>query len=341
MKADPIKPPKNSICINTIEMHTAGEPLRVVVDGFPESQGASVLEYRRLLKDKHDHLRRALMYEPRGHADMYGCVVIPSSQADLGVVFMHNEGYSTMCGHATIALGKLAVESGWVKIQEGINTFKLEAPCGIVTLRVEVKDGQATQVGFYNVPSFVWAQDQEVKTDNYGTIEYELAYGGAFYAVINAQSLGLLLNKDHSHELIQAGIQIKRAIVQQTSITHPFEPDLGFLYGTIFTGPPHDPGNHSRNVCIFAEGELDRCPTGSGVSARLALLHQREEVSLDQWITVESIIGSEFKGRVTGTTMFGSYEAVIPYVQGSAFYTGRNQFWIDPNDPLNEGFLLR
>ncbi len=342
MKNDhPINPPDNALVIQTVDMHTAGEPLRVIIEGIPALQGNSVLEYRQHLQRHCDHLRTALMYEPRGHADMYGCIITPSQQADFGVVFMHNEGYSTMCGHATIALGRLAVEAGWVDAHDGEITFTMEAPCGIITLQVNRVDGRVMDVSFKNVPSFVTAADKSVYVPSFGEIEYHVAYGGAFYAIVEAAPLGLKLNRENAQVLIAAGKQIKQAIIDLEPVRHPFEKDLSFLYGTIFVGPAEKPENHSRNICIFADGELDRSPTGSGVSARMALLHHRSELGPDQWITVESILGTEFKGRIVETGSYGPYSAVTPQVQGTAYYTGSHQFWIDPQDPLHEGFLLR
>ncbi len=328
--------------IETIDMHTGGEPLRVIVGGFPQLVGHSVLDYRRFLHQHHDDLRKALMLEPRGPADMYGCLVTPSEVADFGVVFMHNAGYSTMCGHATIALGKLAVEAGWVVSGDETCHFTIEAPCGILKVAADVKHNQVQEIRFLNVPSFVIALNEKVVVPELGEINYHLAYGGAIYAFVEAQSLDLNLEASQASKIIKYGQDIKAAVIRQSElIKHPFEPDLGFLYGTIFTGPGQDFESHSRNVCVFADGELDRCPTGSGVSARAAIHHAKNELELNEWITIESIVNTKFEVRVTETLTYGPHQAVIPEVKGNAFFTGRHEFWIDPQDPLKSGFLLK
>lgn len=322
-------------------MHTAGEPLRVILDGFPEIKGKRVLDHRRYIQENYDHLRTALMFEPRGHADMYGVIVTPSQVADFGVVFVHNEGYSTMCGHATLAIAKLAVEANWVTTSEPVTKILIEAPCGVLTASVHSKNGKVEQVSFLNVPSFVTALDQTINLPEFGNIRYDLAYGGAYYAFVAVEQFNLKLNADHYQELIELGMQIKRAVASSQTISHPEEADLSFLYGTIFISKPESPTSHSRNVCVFAEGEVDRSPTGSGVSARAAIHHARGELALNESITIESILGTTFDCRVTETVDYYGQPAVIPEVSGTAYVTGKNTFTIDPSDPLKEGFIFR
>ena len=325
-------------------MHTGGEPLRVIIDGFPILKGNTVLEYRQDAKVNHDHLRRALMHEPRGHADMYGCLLVPPNddEGDFGILFLHNEGYSTMCGHAIIAISTLAVQMGWVSIEEPVTTLKIDAPCGRIESFVRVKNGKVQGVAFHCVPSFVVALDQEIEVAGLGKVQYDLAYGGAFYAYVNSDALGLKLIPENYSQLIQTGMAIKHAVMASDQpIDHPFEPDLSFLYGTIFIGGPVSEGIDSRNVCVFAEGEVDRCPTGSGVSGRMAIHHKRGELSIGETMKVESITGSVFEGKVHKTTSFGDFDAVIPEVKGSAFITGEHTFIIDPLDPMKKGFFLR
>ncbi len=339
--SDSFNVPNDWFSIKTIDMHTGGEPLRVILDRFPELEGNSVLDYRNYIKNNLDHLRTALMFEPRGHADMYGVVVTPSNVADFGVVFMHNEGYSTMCGHATIAIAKLAVEAGWVEVTEPETKILIEAPCGILTAYVAVKNGKAESMRFLNVPSFVVELDTKVEVEGLGTVSYDLAYGGAYYAYVNAEMLGIPCIPSHYQELIQKGMAIKRAVMNAQTINHPTEPDLSFLYGTIFVGGPVSDGVDSRNVCIFAEGEVDRSPTGSGVSGRVAIHHKRGELAVDESMKIESILGTTFDCKVVETVDYEGIEAVIPEVQGTAFVTGKNEFVIDPDDPLKKGFILR
>jgi len=333
--------PEGWLSIKTIDMHTGGEPLRVILDGFPEVHGNNILEQRNYIRTNLDHLRTALMFEPRGHADMYGVVVTESDVADFGVVFMHNEGYSTMCGHATIAISKLAVESAWVEVTEPETKLLIEAPCGVLTAFVTVKNGKAGSIRFLNVPSFVVELDAEVEVRGLGKVKYDLAYGGAYYAFVDANALGIPCTPDYYRELIQKGMDIKRAVAKSRTIAHPLEPDLSFLYGTIFIGGPISEGVDSRNVCIFAEGEADRSPTGSGVSGRVAIHLKRGELAIGETMKIESILGTRFDCKVVEEVQYQGIDAVIPEVRGTAYVTGKNEFLIDPKDPLKEGFILR
>lgn len=332
--------------IKTIDMHTGGEPLRVIIDGFPELIGNSVLEYRRYCREHFDDLRTALLFEPRGHADMYACILVPPNDAegDFGILFLHNEGYSTMCGHAIIAISTLAVQLGWIDAVEGENTLKIDAPCGRITSFVTIANGQVVNVGFHCVPSFVVNLDAEVTTANLGTVTYDLAYGGAFYAYVDLQNndLGFDLSKSSYQDIIQAGSEIKHAVIKTNgAIQHPYEEDLSFLYGTIFIDKTSTEGIHSKNVCVFAEGEVDRCPTGSGVSGRMAIHHHRKELAIGESIQIESITGSIFIGTVVNELDYGPFKAVIPRVEGTAHITGMHTFVIDPKDPVKNGFILR
>lgn len=331
------RPPEHWTRITTIDMHTGGEPLRVIVDGLPPIAGNSVLEKRRYFREHYDHLRRGLMWEPRGHADMYGAVITPSADADCDVFFLHNEGYSTMCGHAIIALTKLAVETKLVSKNE----ITINVPAGRIHARASVSDGRVVETSFRNVPSFLYLRDQQVDVDGIGRVQFDIAYGGAFYAFVSAEEVGLKLVPEDLNRLIDYGRGIKRAVMSQFSITHPLEADLSFLYGTIFTGPAVNASHHSRNVCIFADGEVDRSATGSGVSARAALHFAKGELAPNEPATIESVVGSTMSVRVVEVTKFGPYDAVIPEVSGTASIIGRNEFYFDPEDPFREGFILR
>jgi trans-L-3-hydroxyproline dehydratase len=335
-------PPEHWLKITSIDAHTEGEPFRVITDGYPELPGESILARRRYAMENLDHLRTALMWEPRGHADMYGCIVTPpvTPEADFGVLFMHNEGYSTGCGHGIIAITTVAVETGLLPMTSPETQVKIDTPSGLVTAHARVSEGRVQSVYFHNVPSFVLVLDEAVDVPGLGKVRYDIAYGGAFYAFVQAEEVGVRCSPEDFRALIEKGMAIKRSIMASRPIPHPFEEDLSFLYGTIFIGPPQEQGAHSRNVCIFAEGEVDRSPTGTGVSARLAIHHARGEINLNEPITIESIIDSRFSGRVVQTTTFGSHPAIIPEVEGTAYITGRHEFLIDPNDPLRNGFLL-
>ncbi|MGI9531112.1 proline racemase family protein [Lutimonas sp.] len=339
-------PGSDFINIRTIDMHTGGEPLRVILDGFPDLQGNSVLDYRRYCKENYDHLRTALVFEPRGHADMYACILTPpnDTEGDFGVIFLHNEGYSTMCGHAIIALTTLSIQMNWVQVTEGDNEIKIDAPCGRINSFARVENGKVIAVRFHCVPSFVAGLNKVVRVPGIGDITYDLAYGGAYYAYVDMtkNTFNFDLSKESYQELIQAGMEIKRAVAAaDKDIQHPYEDDLGFLYGTIFLDGSDKKGIDSRNVCIFAEGEVDRCPTGSGVSGRMAIHWKRDEIKKGERMKIESITDSVFTGSVVKEIDFGPYKAVIPQVEGSAFITGMHTFVIDPDDPIKEGFILR
>ena len=334
-------PPAHWQKITTIEMHTGGEPLRVLISGLPPIKGNTVLEKRRYFREHYDHIRRGIIWEPRGHADMYGAIITPSVDADLDVFFLHNEGYSTMCGHAIIALTKLVIETGLVRSEGNEIQITFNVPAGKVQAHALVENGQVREASFRNVPSFLFLSDQSVEVPGVGRVRFDVAYGGAFYAFVDAGPLGLLLAADDYSRLIDYGRRIKHAVASNYSIEHPFEKDLSFLYGTIFVGPAKDSSHHSRNVCIFAEGEVDRSPTGTGVSARAAIHYAKGELRLNDQITIESIVGSVMTVSAVEVTRFGSYDAIVPEVSGTASITGRNEFYFDPDDPFREGFILR
>jgi len=298
------------------------------------------------------------MWEPRGHADMYGCILGPptTDEGDFSVLFTHNEGFSTMCGHGIIGVVTVVLECGVQTCgatQEGltdgggsdreraVRVLAIDTPAGLVRARASLVDGRVPEVTFENVASFAARLDASVDVEGVGAVRYDLAYGGAFYAYVNAADLGLKLVPSEAAHLIDLGRRIKNAVQAADPPEHPDADDLGFMYGTIFVGPAHDPGGHSRNVCVFADGEVDRSPTGTGVSGRLALHHARQEVGLGETIEIESILGTRFRGRVARTARVGAHEAIVPEVSGRAWITGRNEILIAPDDPLAHGFLLR
>ena len=340
--------PKDARIIDTIDMHTGGEPLRVIISGYPDIKADSLLEYRRILKDDFDELRTAIMYEPRGHADMYGALLLPpfNKDADCSVIFMHNEGYSTMCGHAVIAIMTLAMQMGWVDVKDDKASMTIEAPCGLIEAQGILKNGEI-QASFECVPSFVTALNQQVYVESLKqNVSYDIAYGGAFYAYVDTSELDISLTPDNHSYLAALGDEIKQAVIKSnsTSIVHPFETDLSFLYGTIFYTAALGQAD-SRNVCIFADKEVDRSPTGSGVSGRMALHHKKGELQLNEAMKIESIIGSTFEGQALKCIDYGpagnQIEAVIPKVNGNAKVCGINRLILDPSDELNSGFLLK
>src|SRR6266513_4145241 len=326
------RPPATWRRLETIESHAAGEPLRVILEGLDPIPGATILEKRRFAQERLDGLRRDLMFEPRGHADMYGAIpTLPvTPDGDAGVLFMHNEGWSTMCGHGVIALVTVAREVGLLSERAVV---RLDTPAGRVTARPRREGERVRSVAFENVPSFVVSLDDRVQVPGVGDVRYHLAFGGAFYAFVDAASIGLEMTPERFRDLIAAGSAIKRAVMATREIRHPLEAELSFLYGTIFTGPALASGADSRNVCVFAEGEVDRSPTGTGVSARVAIERARGRLAADGSFVVESIIGTRFTGRIARELRWEGYDAVVPEIEGSAWITGRSEILIAPDDP--------
>jgi trans-L-3-hydroxyproline dehydratase len=335
--------PPRAAAITAIDCHAAGEPLRVVTGGLPSIPGDTIPAKRRYAREQLDHLRRLLIFEPRGHADMYGCLLTEPTtpDGDLGVLFIHNEGFSTMCGHGIIGLVTVLVETGALRTNGREAQVRLDTPAGRVTARARIESGRARSVAFENVPSFAYALDHTVDLPGVGRLRCDVAFGGAFYAYCRAEDLGVRLVADEYRRLIDAGIAAKRAVASSLPIRHPGASDLSFLYGTIITGPAQRDGAHSRNVCIFADGEVDRSPTGTGVSGRLAIEHARGRLAPGEPIVVESVIGTTFTGRILRATMVGEFTAIVPEVEGSAYITGRCEFVLAPDDPLREGVFLR
>lgn len=336
------EPPAGWTRLTTIDAHAAGEPLRVITGGYPALAGDTLLAKRRCAREHHDHLRRALMLEPRGHADMYGCVLTEpvTSDGDVGVLFLHNEGYSTMCGHGIIALVKVGLEAG-LFAPAAPPLVRIDTPAGRVTARAHMDGVRVRRVSFENVPSFLLARDLEVEVEGFGTVRCDVGYGGAFYAYVDAESVGLALEPARFARIVEAGMRIKRAVQAAAPPAHPDgDEDLGFLYGTIFHRPGVG-GVHSRSVCVFAEGEVDRSPTGTGISGRAAVLFARGELGLGETLVIESLIGTTFAVRVVRETTVGQLAAVVPEVTGSAYITGRHEFVLEPGDPLEGGVLLR
>ena len=343
------QPPHDWTRITTIDAHTAGEPLRIITGGLPPIPGDTILAKRRYAREHLDRLRTALMWEPRGHADMYGCIMTEPTTPDgtLGVLFLHNEGWSTMCGHGVIGLVKVGIEVGLLAPEPVV---RLDTPAGRVTAYPRFgPDGRVLDVAFDNVPSYVVGLDRAVDVPGLGRVRYDLAFGGAYYAYVDAASVGVGLTPADFRALIDLGTHIKQAVLAVDPPVHPFEPDLSLLYGTIFVGPLQTSevfgkplrSLRSREVCVFADGEVDRSPTGTGVSGRAALHYAKGEIGLHEPFVVESILGTTFTGEVVAETTFGPYPAVVPRVTGTACVVGRNEMVIDPEDPLANGFLLR
>lgn len=328
--------------IETLESHTGGEPLRIVVDGLPDLAGETILERRRHMREEYDGLRSALVWEPRGHTDMYGAILTEpvSDEGDVGVLFATNEGYSSMCGHGIIALGTALVETGMLESSPPAETIVFDTPAGPVTATSHIEGERVTAVSFENVPSFAPLLDRTVDVPDHGPVAFDLGYGGAFYAYCDADQIGIELSPDNADEIRRTGMAVKRAVSDSFDVEHPVEDDLSFLYGTIFRGNSATEGCDSRNVCVFADGQIDRSPTGTGVSGRLAIQHARGDLDGGEGVAVESIVGSVFRGEIERETTYGGYDAVVPRISGRAHVTGRSEFVIDPEDPLRDGFVL-
>jgi proline racemase len=331
--------------IRTIDAHTAGEPLRLIVSGFPAVQGATILEKREWLKEHCDHLRTALMLEPRGHADMYGAILTEPQHpdSDAGVLFMHNEGYSTMCGHGIVAVVTIALERGLLTPRHGRDDIVLDSPAGPIRARAQVgvADGRrrVSSVTFENVPSFVLRAALPVKVGA-RTVRADVAFGGAFYAIVDAEGVGIPVRAERLDELRRAGMEIKRAVEAAIRVQHPAEPQLQGIYGTIFTAPPSRDTADLRNVTVFAQAEVDRSPCGTGTCAVMAVLAGMGVLGAENTFVHESIIGTTFRGRVVRQTLVAEIEAIVPEIAGEAWITGEHEFLIDGNDPLRHGFRL-
>ena len=344
---DPQRPGR--LAIETVDYHTGGEPFRIIVGGVPPLEGATILECRRFAREQLDHVRRFLVYEPRGHADMYGCHVVPPNDAgaDLGVVFFHNEGYSTACGHGTIALVTWALETGVLPMTGAETPVTLDVPSGRLACvaRCDVAARRVTSVRFTNVLSFVLATGVTLPTSR-GPITVDVGYGGAFYGSADVRQLGLAVDKASLPALIALQRELRPALDAVLDVVHPEEPELRDIYGIIWwQDEPPAPGDDAaltqRNVTVFADGEVDRSPCGSGTSARLALLHAAGLLRTGETLRHRSIVDSVFAGRVIGEAMVAGRPAVITEVEGTAHLAGRSQFVLDPADPLGTGFLLR
>jgi proline racemase len=339
------------ISVQTIDAHAAGEPLRLIVGGFPSPLGKTMLDKREWVRRHADHLRRALMLEPRGHADMYGAIltepVSPGSHA--GILFMHNEGYSTMCGHGIVAVTTIALERGLLMPGGDGTAVVYDSPAGTIRARARMASSARTadgadgcrveSVAFLNVPSFVLYGGLTVKLGS-RQLRADVAFGGAFYAIVDSEAVGLPIDVPHLPELRRAGMAIKDAIEAAQTIVHPTDAGLKGIYGTIFTGPPSDDGADLRNVTIFADAEVDRSPCGTGTAAVMAVIDAMGLLGEERPFVHESLIGTRFKGRVTARTVVGECQAIVPEIEGSAWITGEHTFVIDERDPLKNGFRI-
>ena len=341
--------------IQTIDAHAAGEPLRLITSGFPAPVGKTMLQKRDWLREHCDPLRRALMCEPRGHTDMYGAVLTEpcTKAAHAGVLFMHNEGYSTMCGHGIIAVCTIALERGLISVAGESHAVVFESPAGLVRARVVPGPHGARRpppstgapgrridgVAFENVPSFVLRAGLPISIGD-RVIPVDVAFGGAFYAIVDSEAVGIPLRREALGRLRRVGMEIARAVERAVPVTHPTEPGISGVYGTVFTGMAERAEADLRNVTVFADQQVDRSPCGTGTAAVMAVLDAMGLLSPDHAFVHESIVGTLFRGCVRRRAAVADHDAIIPEIEGSAWITGEHTFLIDDDDPLKEGFLL-
>lgn len=325
----------------TIDSHTMGEPTRIIINGFPDLVGSTMIERKKYLEEYFDHYRTALMLEPRGHKDMFGAIVTKpiSEEADLGVIFMDTGGYLNMCGHGSIGLSTVAVETGMVEATEPFTEVVLEAPAGLIRASVKVENGRALETSILNVPAFLYLENQEIEIPGYGKIILDISFGGSFFALIDAEKIGLVIDTENIEQITDLGMKIIKKVNETIEIRHPYLDITSVDLAEFYTSPVN-PSAHKKNVVIFGDRQADRSPCGTGTSAKLALLYARGELNIGEEFIYESITGSMFKGSIIREIEIEGYKAVIPQITGSAYITGFNKWVIDQTDPLKNGFLF-
>ncbi|MEV0198079.1 proline racemase family protein [Nonomuraea sp. NPDC050691] len=326
---------------HAVDSHTEGMPTRVIVGGVGVIPGATMAERRQWFMDNSDDVRTLLMYEPRGHGAMSGAILQPPTRpdADHGVLFIEVSGLLPMCGHGTIGVATVLVETGMVPVEEPVTTIRLDTPAGLVVASVAVEDGAATSVTIENVPSFSYALDRKVEVPGFGEVGYDLAFGGNFYAVVELADLGLPFDRSRAGDLLAAGLAIMDAVNEQDRPVHPERADINGCHH-VYLKAPGSTAKLSRHAMAIHPGWFDRSPCGTGTSARMAQLHARGELAIGDDFVNESFIGTRFTGRLLGETTVGGLPAVLPSITGRAWVTGTSQFHLDPTDPFPAGFLL-
>ena len=334
---------KSERTIFAIDSHTMGEPTRIVVGGVPNIPGKTMPEKKAYLEEHLDWVRTAIMLEPRGHNDMFGSIVTQptTEEADLGIIFMDGGGYLNMCGHGSIGAATVAVETGMVPAVEPVTNLTLEAPAGLVKASVKVENGKAKEVSIINVPAFLYKRDVEVDVPGIGKVTMDISFGGSFFAIVKAENLGLEISPASAQKLIEVGMNVIKAVNEQIEIQHPTLPHIKTVDLCEIYGPAKSADATMQNAVVFGQGQLDRSPCGTGTSAKMATLYAKGLLRMKEDFIYESIIQTKFKGRVLEETKVGDYDAIIPEITGSAYITGHNQFFIDPEDPVKHGFILK
>jgi proline racemase len=328
--------------IHAVDSHTMGEPTRVVVGGVTV-KGNSVAEKKRWLENERDEVRQALMLEPRGHDDMFGSILVQpeDSSADFGIIFMDGGGYLNMCGHGIIGATTVVIETGMKEVNGLQTEVVFETPAGLIRAQAKVKGSSVESVTFQNVPAFVEHERVTVFLPETGEITLDIAFGGSFFAIVSAQQLGITVQRSHTRQLIEQGMLLRRILNDKLTVQHPEKTYINTIDLVEIYDQPTNPQAHLKNAVIFGNGQVDRSPCGTGTCAKMALMHQQGSLQVGDSFIYESILGTLFQGKLTGTTTVGAKKAVIPEITGSAFITGFNHYVIDPADPLRHGFTLR
>ena len=327
--------------IHTIDTHTAGEATRITIAGVPFLKGNTVMEQKQDIAKNHDWVRKVQIYEPRGHADMFGAILVKPNHpdADYGMIFTDGGGFLNMCGHGTIGVATMLVEMGYVNKVEPITELVLEAPAGLINVRVKVTGGTVESVSFRNVPAFVYKQDCKVDLPGYGEVTFDICFGGSFFIIIHESQFKTRVTAESASKLIPDALKLRSIVNETFEIKHPTLPidevDLVEIYGD-----PDSKDANLKNVVIFGDGNIDRSPCGTGTSAKLALLHARGEIGMREPFVYESILHTKFVGEVVEETVCGPFKAIIPRITGSAYVTGIHQFLISNHDPLRDGFIV-
>lgn len=327
--------------INIIDAHVAGEPLRLITGGLL-LKGSTLLEKREYMMKHYDFVRSATMMEPRGHADMYGAVLTAPTdpQADLGVIFIDTALYNNMCGHGSIAIGTIAVETGLIPVREPVTDVVLETPAGLVTVSVEVNNGKTQGATLRGVPSFLFKAGVPLEVLG-RQVTVDIAYGGNFFAIVDMTQLGLAHSPDNLEKFIRYGTAIRSNANEQIDFCHPEKPHINTIDDVLFVGGPAFPGDTHKCLCFLGKAQIDRSPCGTGTSARMAAEYARGLLKKGEVFYHESIIGTIFEGVVLGETYVGDYPAIIPAVRGRAFIICIGTLFLDDDDLLRNGFIIR
>ena len=331
--------------ISVIETHTAGEAARLVTAGIPKVPGKNMAEKKQYFIDHLDHIRKSVMWEPRGHQDMFGAFVLPptTEEADFGLIFMDTGGYLNMCGHNTIAAVTAAVETGMVDVEEGVSEKEVvvETPAGLIYATAKLNDKlKVKEVSFKNVEAFLYKENVELDLEGVGRVKFDISFGGSFFCIINAKELGLEVKPENAGKIKEIGMRLLHAVNREVEVQHPTLSHIKSVdLVEIYDNPTHPEATY-KNVVVFGEGNIDRSPCGTGTSAKLATLYAKGELKVGEPFVYESILGTLFKGRIVEERKLADFNAIIPEITGSGYILGFSNYLYDPEDPLTYGFLL-